>query len=150
MTVAEVLDIAPLAARGRDGVDAMRALVADLFPRLRERRASKIRYLSGGERQMVSIAVGLMALPKLLILDEPTLGLSPKLRRRALREAIQKIRRRPASPCCWSIRMSSSCTVADRHGSILFDHGSHLARRSRRPKCPRTRTSWPCCSETAH
>ncbi len=77
MTVAEVLSIAPLASGGRNlqGAD-----VHALFPRLTERRGHKIRYLSGGERQMVSIAVGLLAAPRLLILDEPTLGLSPKLR----------------------------------------------------------------------
>lgn len=77
MTVGEVLEIAPVAARGRRGIGEMRQQIDALFPRLRERWTSKIRFLSGGERQMVSIAVGLLALPRLLMLDEPTLGLSP-------------------------------------------------------------------------
>ncbi|MEL6794830.1 MAG: ATP-binding cassette domain-containing protein, partial [Pseudomonadota bacterium] len=89
MSVAEVLSIAPVAASGRSG--ATREEVETLFPRLGERRAHKIRYLSGGERQMVSIAAGLMAAPKLLILDEPTLGLSPKLRGE-LCDAIKTVR----------------------------------------------------------
>ena len=80
MTIAEVLAIAPQAASGRPGIAQMKDTVHHLFPRLRERWRSKIRYLSGGERQMVSIATGLLAMPRLLILDEPTLGLSPKLR----------------------------------------------------------------------
>lgn len=81
MTVSEVLSIAPLAARGRvTGAGPNRSEIHALFPRLAERSGSKIRYLSGGERQMVSIAAGLLAAPRLLILDEPTLGLSPKLR----------------------------------------------------------------------
>ncbi|OIQ39826.1 MAG: hypothetical protein BM560_15100 [Roseobacter sp. MedPE-SWde] len=50
MTVEEVLAIAPVAARGRPGVAEMRARLDDLFPRLAERKTSKIRYLSGGER----------------------------------------------------------------------------------------------------
>ncbi|MBX3572141.1 MAG: ABC transporter ATP-binding protein [Mesorhizobium sp.] len=61
-----------------------------LFPRLAERRGQRCRTLSGGERQMVAIGCGLMGLPKLLILDEPTLGLSPKLKTE-LRDAIAAI-----------------------------------------------------------
>lgn len=91
MTVAEVLNVAPRAAVGRPGVAQMRETVYDLFPILYDLRRSKIRYLSGGERQMASIAVGLLAMPRLLILDEPTLGLSPRLRLE-LAAAVARIR----------------------------------------------------------
>lgn len=91
MTVEETLSVAPAAAAGRGDAKAQLDQVHRLFPRVYERRFHKIRFLSGGERQMVAIGVGLMAAPKLLILDEPTLGLSPKLRHE-LCAAIQTIR----------------------------------------------------------
>ncbi|MEL6233003.1 MAG: ATP-binding cassette domain-containing protein [Pseudomonadota bacterium] len=91
MTVEETLSIAPIAATGRGDATARRAEVEGLFPRLSERRHHKARYLSGGERQMLSIAAGLMAAPRLLILDEPTLGLSPRLRSE-LCDAIRQVR----------------------------------------------------------
>lgn len=51
-----------------------------LFPRLEERKNQQAKTLSGGERQMLSIGVGLMGIPKLLMLDEPSLGLAPKIK----------------------------------------------------------------------
>jgi branched-chain amino acid transport system ATP-binding protein len=53
--------------------------VYDLFPRLRERRAQQAGTLSGGERQMLAVGRALMAKPRLLMLDEPSLGLAPRI-----------------------------------------------------------------------
>ncbi|MCY4540220.1 MAG: ABC transporter ATP-binding protein [Chloroflexi bacterium] len=54
--------------------------VFSLFPRLKERRSQQARTLSGGERQMLSIGVGLMGMPELLLLDEPSVGLAPLIK----------------------------------------------------------------------
>ena len=59
----------------REGID----LVYRYFPRLRERRTQQAGYLSGGEQQMLAIGRGLMSRPKLIMLDEPSLGLAPML-----------------------------------------------------------------------
>ena len=95
--------------------------VYGIFPRLQERRFSKIRYLSGGERQMVSIAVGLLALPKLLILDEPTLGLSPKLRLE-LMQAVRQIRESRVPLIIVDQNIEFLSGLVDR--LLLFDHGA--------------------------
>ena len=63
----------------RDASSADFERVYDYFPRLRERRSGLAGYLSGGEQQMLAIGRGLVARPKLMLLDEPSLGLSPML-----------------------------------------------------------------------
>ena len=68
----------------RDQSESLRE-VYDLFPRLKERRAQLSGTLSGGERQMLAVGRALMAKPKLLMLDEPSLGLAPRIVREVLR-----------------------------------------------------------------
>ena len=67
--------------RGRDkkGTKAALEKVYGYFPRLRERRGAKTGYISGGEMQMCAIGRGLMAKPKIMLLDEPSMGLAPLL-----------------------------------------------------------------------
>lgn len=80
MEIMETLELAAWTPRARSDRAANLDRVLTLFPRLAERRRQQTRTLSGGERQMLSIGVGLMCAPRMLMLDEPTLGLSPKLK----------------------------------------------------------------------
>lgn len=78
--------------RSRAKVNQGREFIYDLFPRLLERRKSKAGLMSGGEQQMLALGIALMANPKILLLDEPLLGLSPMLQVHLV-EAIEKINR---------------------------------------------------------
>jgi branched-chain amino acid transport system ATP-binding protein len=90
MTVQENLDLGAYLRRDSNGVNQDLGRVFDLFPRLKEREKQKAGTMSGGEQQMLAIGRALMARPKLLLLDEPGMGLAPILVER-IYETIQEI-----------------------------------------------------------
>ena len=77
LSVDDNLTVSYLASRTDRGIAKVRNEVYDLFPRLRERHKQLAGTMSGGEQQMLAIGRGLMNCPKILMLDEPSLGLSP-------------------------------------------------------------------------
>jgi branched-chain amino acid transport system ATP-binding protein len=113
MTVDENLDMGSLRGEARKRRDRTREWVFGLFPRLKERRRQIAGTLSGGEQQMVAVGRGLMALPKLLMFDEPSLGLSPILVREIF-DVIKKIRQEGTTALIVEQNVKQTLDIADR------------------------------------
>jgi acyl-CoA reductase-like NAD-dependent aldehyde dehydrogenase/ABC-type branched-subunit amino acid transport system ATPase component len=113
LTVAENLQLGAYPARAREGEAERLAKVLALFPRLTERMSQAVRTMSGGEQQMVAIGRALMSNPVLLMLDEPSLGLSPLLSREVFR-ALAQIRASGVSVLLVEQNARASLDIADR------------------------------------
>src|SRR5512138_625887 len=123
LTVKENLLLGANPKRARDGEAARREQVLELFPRLRERAAQVARTMSGGEQQMLAIGRALMSKPDVLLLDEPSLGLSPALVHE-LFATLSKVRSQGVGLLLVEQNAKESLRIADRgyvlaNGSIV-------------------------------
>src|SRR5256886_6664253 len=117
MTVRENLDLGAYLRKDSNGVGEDMDRVYELFPRLKEREKQKAGTMSGGEQQMLAIGRALMASPKLLLLDEPGMGLAPILVER-IYETIEEINDQGTTILLVEQNANSALDVSDR-GYVL-------------------------------
>jgi branched-chain amino acid transport system ATP-binding protein len=112
LTVEENLLMGAFSRRRGQATDARQEQVMDMFPTLRERRTQLAGSLSGGEQQMLALGRALMSNPRLLLMDEPSLGLAPKVVR-SLFDLAQEIRARGISILMAEQNARQALRVAD-------------------------------------
>lgn len=131
MSVRENLELGAFTVRSAAQIAERTAYVLDTFPRLHERFAQSAGTLSGGEQQMLAIGRALMSAPRLLMLDEPSLGLSPVLVQTIFR-VIAEIHARGTTVLLVEQNAQQALRIADRgyvleNGAVRFeDSGEHL------------------------
>ena len=125
MTVRENLELGSLRSEARGRRKETMEWVMELFPRLRERQKQLAGTMSGGEQQMCAIARGLMSRPKMILFDEPSLGLSPILTKEIFR-LVQEIHREGMTLLMVEQNVKQTLAICDRayvleNGSIVLE-----------------------------
>lgn len=125
MTVLENLELGAYTRRDRKAIADDMARVFDLFPRLKERQKQVAGTMSGGEQQMLAIGRALMASPQLLIMDEPSMGLSPIFVERVF-DTVQEINRQGVTVFMVEQNANTALAIASRgyvlqNGEVVLD-----------------------------
>lgn len=128
MTVYENLFLGAYIINDKETVKRLLQEVLELFPRLAERKNQTVGTLSGGERKMVAIARGLMSDPKLILVDEPSLGLAPKLVL-AVFESLKELTKRGVTVLLVEQNVNTTLKIVDRgfvieQGQIVLEGSS--------------------------
>jgi branched-chain amino acid transport system ATP-binding protein len=113
MTVEENLDMGSLRGTAKAQRRQTKEMVFELFPRLKERFRQRAGTLSGGEQQMLAIGRGLMSLPRLIMFDEPSLGLAPILVKEIF-NVITRVREEGVTVLIVEQNVRQTLTIADR------------------------------------
>ncbi len=121
MTVFENVELGAFLRRDQSAIKKDLSDAFKLFPLLEERRNQDARTLSGGEQQMLAIARALMSKPKLLMLDEPSLGLAPIIREKLV-DAIKEIKRRGLTIMMIEQDVALALSLCDR--GYVFEEGT--------------------------
>lgn len=121
MTVRENLEVGGFCRRGSPGFRAALDEVMALFPILRERQSQFAGSLSGGERQMCAIARAVMSQPQLLMLDEPSVGLSPKMVHQVFALVKELAEKKGLTVVLVEQNVAEALEVSDR--AYVLDHG---------------------------
>jgi branched-chain amino acid transport system ATP-binding protein len=120
MTVLENLQMGAYSRRDKEGIVADFGRVFGLFPRLEERRSQAAGTLSGGEQQMLAIARALMSSPRLILMDEPTMGLSPLYVEKVL-ETVQELNRQGLA--VFMVEQNAHQALAIAHRGYILQTG---------------------------
>ncbi|GMQ97942.1 MAG: ABC transporter ATP-binding protein [Acidimicrobiia bacterium] len=118
MTVKENLEIGAYLRTDRENLDAEMDHIFEMFPRVKERLSQKAGTLSGGEQQMVAVGRALMAKPKVLLMDEPSMGLAPVLVQQNF-EIIEQINNDGVTVFMVEQNANMALSIADR-GYVLL------------------------------
>lgn len=121
MSVRENLRMGAFLTRDKEAINGRLHSVFEMFPRLKERASQMAGTLSGGEQQMLAVGRGLMAGPTLLMLDEPSLGLAPKLVQQVFELAQQINREMGVTVLLVEQNVRHSCEISNR--AFVLENG---------------------------